>query len=215
MKKFVTATIIIAAYFLISCEPAATFDQPLPHNGKSLTAFPERLQGKYLAADQVSVVTITDHLITRHYDFVLKQHKDSIDHAYKIIGDTLIDETDGTKEKVLLKGDTVIYSENWTDTLFNISANHVLKKLKGYYFLNSRYGDNAWEIEKLWLSKGVLIIGGISDENDIQQLKEMAEAPADTIPPNFSLTKRQFKEFVRQGGFREQDTFHLMTENDR
>src|SRR6187402_2301882 len=98
MKKFVTTTFIIATLILDSCEPAATFDKPQPDNIKSLAAFPQRLHGKYLADDQASIVIIADNLITRHYDFDFKQHKDSIGHSFKIIDDTLINEIDGTKE---------------------------------------------------------------------------------------------------------------------
>jgi len=212
MKKFVTTTFIIATLILDSCEPAATFDKPQPDNIKSLAAFPQRLHGKYLADDQASIVIIADNLITRHYDFDFKQHKDSIGHSFKIIDDTLINEIDGTKEIILLKGDTVIQHANWTDTIFNISADNILKKFKGYYFLNSRYRDNVWEVKKLSLSKGVLTVGDISDKDDIQKLKEITETTADTITTNFSLTSRQFKQFVKQQGFGKQETFNRMSE---
>jgi len=212
MKKFVTTTFIIATLILDSCEPAATFDKPQPDNIKSLAAFPQRLHGKYLADDQASIVIIADNLITRHYDFDFKQHKDSIGHSFKIIDDTLINEIDGTKEIILLKGDTVIQHANWTDTIFNISADNILKKFKGYYFLNSRYRDNVWEVKKLSLSKGVLTVGDISDKDDIQKLKDITETTADTITTNFSLTSRQFKQFVKQQGFGKQETFNRMSE---
>src|SRR5687767_12737629 len=107
MKKFVAAAIVIAALILDSCEPTATFDKPQPDNVKSLASFPERLHGRYVAADQASIVTITDKLITRHYEFDHKKLKDSLGSSYKIIGDTLINTMEGTKEKILLKGDTI------------------------------------------------------------------------------------------------------------
>jgi hypothetical protein len=215
MKKLVAATMVIVALMLDSCEPAATFDKPQPDNVKSLTTFPERLQGKYLAADQASILTITDKLITRHYDFDLKEHKDSLGSSYKISGDTLINMKDGTKEKILLKGDTIIQHISGVDTLFNVSADNVLKKFKGYYFLNSHYDDKSWEVKKLALQKGSLTIGGISDKDDVQKLKEITETTADTTSTRFALTRRQFKKFVRQDGFAEQETYTRMTENGR
>jgi hypothetical protein len=215
MKKIVAATIVIVALVLDSCEPAATFDKPQPDNIKSLTSFPERLQGRYLADDLTSIVTITDKLITRHYDYDYKVFKDSIGSSYKIAGDTLINLTEGTKEKILLKGDSVTLHANWKDTLFNISADNVLKKFKGYYFLNNRYDDNVWEVKELSLTKGVLTVGSISDTIDIQRLKEITETTADTISTQFSLTRRQFKKFVSQNGFGDQETFTRVTEKDR
>lgn len=204
MKKFVAA-IVIAALTFYSCEPAATFDKPQPDDVKSLTSFPDRLQGNYLSADHASVVTISDKLITRHYDFDYKEHKDSLGSSYKLIGDTLISVTDGTKEKVLLKGDTVMQHADWIDTLFNISADNVLKKFKGYYFLNNQYHDYAWEVKKLSLKKGMLTLGSISDQDDIRKLKEITESTNDTASTHFTLTRRQFKNFVRQDGFDKQD----------
>jgi hypothetical protein len=215
MKKFVFASIILTAFLLNSCEPSATFDKPQPDNTSSLTSFPERISGKYLSADQASIVSVTDKLLTRHYDFDFKVHKDSIGTSHKLISDTLINLTDGTKEKVVLKGDTVIQHANWTDTLFNISDNNVLKKFKGYYFLNSRYTDNAWELKKLSLKNGLLRISSISDKDDIQKLKELTETTADTTSTHFALTRRQFKKFVKDEGFSDEETFTRMTENGR
>jgi hypothetical protein len=200
---------------LNSCEPAATFDKPQPTDTKSLTNFPKRIQGKYLAADQASILAITDKLITRYYDFDVKEHKDSLGSSYKLVGDTLIYLTDSTKEKIVLSGDTIIQHYNGTDTLFSISTDNILKKFKGYYFLNKRYNDNAWEVNKLSLEKGVLAIASISDKDDIQKLKEITETSADTTSSNFSLTRRQFKSFIKKDGFGEQETFTRMKENGR
>ncbi|HET9055385.1 MAG TPA: hypothetical protein VFN30_00925 [Chitinophagaceae bacterium] len=201
--------------FFNGCEPAATFDKPQPDNIKYLTAFPERVQGKYIAGDQASTVTITDKVITNHYDFDLKEHKDSLGSSYKLEGDTLVNLTDNTKVKILIEGDTIVQHFKETDTLFNISADNVLKKFKGYYFLSNRYSDNAWEVKKLSLKKGVLIIASISDKEDIQKLREITEAATDTISTRFTLTKRQIKKFVQKGGFAEQEVFTRVTINSR
>jgi hypothetical protein len=160
-------------------------------------------------------VIFTDKQLTRHYDFDIKEHKDSIGTSYKLIGDTLFNLKDSTKEKVSLKGDTVIHHENWTDTLFNISADNILKKSKGYYFLNIRYSENAWEVKKITLKKGLLTIGSISAKEDIQKLKETTETMADTTSTHFSLTRRQFKNFVKQQGFSDEESFTRITENGR
>lgn len=215
MRNFVAATVIFFAFMLNSCEPAATFDKPQPDYVSPSTLFPERLQGKYLAADRASVLTISDKLITRHYDFDLKEHKDSLGSSYQVVGDTLINLTDSTKEKVQVQGDTIIKHFDGTDTLFKISPDNILKRFKGYYFLNSRYSDNAWEVKKLTLQRGKLTIGNISSKDDVQKLKEITETTADTASTHFSLTRRQFKKFVKQDGFGEQETFIRMTENGR
>jgi hypothetical protein len=60
-----------------------------------------------------------------------------------------------------------------------------------------------------------LTVGSISDKDDIQKLKDLTEATADTTSTQFTLTRRQFKKFVKQEGFSEQETFNRMTENGR
>lgn len=215
MKKAFAFIVFIGSLILDSCGPAATFETPQPQDEKSLASFSRRLQGKYVAADQASIITITDNLITRHFDFDIKEHKDSLVSLYKIIGDTIIDLKNGTKEKIVIKGDTVIKHENWIDTLFSISTENILKKFKGVYFLNTRINDNMWEVKKVSLEKGVLSIGSISSKEEIQKLKEITETASDTISTNFSLTKRQFKRFVKQDGFSKEETFIRMTENDK
>jgi len=58
-----------------------------------------------------------------------------------------------------------------------------------------------------------LTMGNISIEEDVNKLKEITETLEDTISTQFSLSKRQFKKFVKQEGFSEQETFVRIREN--
>lgn len=214
MKMF-CVVIVLTAFIFQGCEPAATFDKPQPDNFKSLTSFPLPLQGNYLSIDQASIVTITDNVITRHYDFDYTEHKDSMGSLYKITRDTIIQLSDGMKEKILIKGGIIIRHENWIDTLFSLSTDNILKKFKGYYFLNSRYRDNTWEVKKLSLKKGVLTVANISDTADIKKLREITARTTDTASTHFTLTKIQFKTFVKQQGFGDQEEFKRMAGNSK
>ena len=92
MKTFLFGASIFAL-LIVSCEPAATFDQPQPADTKSLTTFSDRVRGDYLSTDQASTLTITEELISRTYNFDYKIFKDSLPHSYQLIADTLIDTT--------------------------------------------------------------------------------------------------------------------------
>jgi hypothetical protein len=208
MKKLLFASNIILIILLNSCEPAATFDKSQPDNQKPLTSFPKRIQGNYLSEDESTKITISDRLLISHIEYDYKEHKDSVIRYYKLIGDTLIEKTSGTKEMVVLNGDTIIRHSNQTDTLFNISTDNVLNKFKGYYFLNKRLGDNAWEVKKISLKNGVLTFGIISGSEDIKKLKEITESTADTISTHFDLTRKQFKKFIKQDGFSDEEKFY-------
>jgi hypothetical protein len=207
MKKILTAGICIAVLILNGCGPAVTFDKPQPDNVAALRSFPSVLQGEYQSADHASVLTITDRLITRYYDFDLPEHKDSLGSTYRLAGDTLIDQTTGTKEKVRIKGDTVFRHINGTDTLFDIAAGNVLKAFKGSYFLNKQYDDSTWEVKQLQRQKNLLHVNSISDKNDIKKLQQATGTAGDTASIHFSPTRRQFKQFIKQKGFGTQEIF--------
>lgn len=210
MKTLLLAYIICMNVLLESCEPPATFDKPQPDNVNSLPTFPERLQGKYLSSDQASILLVTNKVITRHYDFEYKEHKDNIGSLYKIVGDTLVNLSDNTKEKVIIRGDSIIQHFDEIDTLFSLSSDNILKKFKGHYFLSNRFSDNEWEVKKLNLQNGKLTIGSISSQDDIKKLKEITESTSDSTSTKFTLTRRQFKKFINHEGFDEQVTFIRM-----
>jgi hypothetical protein len=75
---------------------------------------------------------------------------------------------------------------------------NVVRKFKGYYFLNKRYDKECWEVKKIELSKGQLVVSSISTKQDIENLKTITESMQDTVAPyKFATTKKQFKEFIK------------------
>ena len=201
----------IAAIFLFTipaCRPPVTFDQPQPPNAKSLSFFPKRLQGDYLSSDHVSVLTISEVSAIREYDFASKLSKDSLFfNKYRLNGDTLTEITNGNQKHVFVAGDTIYADNSGTDTLFYISTTNVLKKFKGYYFLNKLYDKDAWTLQRLSLTGGILTLSEITDSVHINQLKEITETPADTICSNFKLNQAQFNKFISGNGFDSSEQF--------
>jgi hypothetical protein len=90
----------------------------------------------------------------------------------------------------------------------------VLKNFKGNYILSTRYSGNAWWVAKISLKDGVLAMGTIPDGEGLQKLREITETTADTTTTHFALKRRQFKAFVKQDGFGEQETFKRMRGNN-
>ena len=78
-----------------------------------------------------------------------------------------------------------------------MSKINILKKYKGYYFLNRKYGELNWEVEKLTIKKGQLTISEISNQFDLDQLREITNTSIDTLY-TFTPTKKEFK----SGGFK-------------
>ena len=213
MLKIIQSTILLVLIY--GCGPSVTFDQPQPVDTKSLSKFPNRILGDYLSADQSTKLTIAERTISKTFDYDVKIQKDSLDSASYLKGDTIINRETGEKIKAELTGDSIKVHIHEVDTLFSISDSNVLKKYKGYYFLNIQYDKNAWQVQRLALTKGVLTTGNISDSTDISHLQQITETKDDTASYNFSLTKKQFKTFIKQNGFSDEEVFKRMTKTDR
>jgi hypothetical protein len=114
-----------------------------------------------------------------------------------------------TGEKTFVKkdGDSLVIHIHSESTIFQIGPVTALRKFKGYYFLNTQYGK-GWEVQKMQLVKGQLTISSISSTKELDDLNQLVEKPQDTVPPyEFTLSKRQFKEFIKNEGFSEGETF--------
>jgi hypothetical protein len=195
--KFITTIIILTS--LVACAPPVTFNEPQPTNTDNLSEFPNRLQGHYLSSADSSALIIDAKTIQRIYDFDYTIHSSQIDSNSRLSGDTIINLTTNTREIVQRDGDSLVTHINYIDTLFQIDYDNVVRKFKGFYFLNKRVDKESWEVKKIELSKGQLIVSSISSKEDIENLKTITESTQDTVAPyNFAATKKQFKEFVKK-----------------
>lgn len=214
MKRLKLISTFIILTSLFACEAPVTFNEPQPTDTDNLPKFSKRLQGQYLSLADSSTLSISDKLIQRIYDFDYKIHANQLDSASRLSGDTIIDLK--TNEKTVIKrdGDSLITHVHYIDTLFQIDYDNVVRKFKGYYFLNTRYDKTSWEVKKIQLTKGQLVISSISTKRDIDNLKEITETPTDTIPPyKFTATKKQFKEFIKNDGFSDSEIFVRQKKN--
>lgn len=208
MKRLKIISTFIILTSLFACEPPVTFSEPQPTDTDNLSKFPKALQGLYLSLADNSTLSIGDKVIQRTYDYDYKIHPNQLDSTSRLSGDTIIDLK--TNEKTLIKreGDSLITHINYLDTLFQLDYDNVVRKFKGYYFLNTRYDKASWEVKKIQLSNGQLTFSSISSKLDIDNLKEITETPNDTIPPyKFTATKKQLKKFIRNDGFSDSETF--------
>lgn len=208
MKQLKLIFVLIGLTSLLACEPAVTFTTPQPEGVKDLLEFPSRLQGHYASTKDSSTLSIGAQLIQRVYDFDKRIDTARLGGSSRLSGDTLFDLVTDHKTLLWHEGDSLMAHVHYIDTLFQMTPENVVRKFKGHYFLNQRYGDVGWEVTKVELSKGKLVISHISAEHDIAKLKETAESSLDTVPPyKFTATKRQFGKFVRNKGFSEGEVF--------
>lgn len=206
LQKIIFA--LISSVSLVACEPLVTFNEPQPTDTDNLDKFPKRLQGQYSSLTDNSMLSISDKLILRTYDYDYKLHLNQLDGNFRITGDTIVDLM--THEKIAVKrdADSLVRHIHYTDTLFQMDYDNVVKRYKGYYFLNIRCDKASWKVKKVQLTKGQLIVSNIATDQDIKNLQEITESQMDTVPPyKFEPTKRQFKQFLRKNGFSDSEVF--------
>ncbi len=208
--KILNYLLIFSALILIaSCgQPTVSFTEPQPADANDLKQFPKRIQGHYVSADDSSLLIIDANLIQRIYDFHYKVHPNQLDNHFVITDDAIINEETAEKIPFAKDGDSLIIHEYGVDTIFMINMDNVLRKSKGYYFLNIRTDEDKWTVRKIDLKKGELKISQISRQYELDNLMEISETPEDTIPPeSFNINKKQFNEFVKKGGFSDTEVF--------
>ncbi len=206
--KYIIAILVLG---FIACKDPITFNSPQPSNTPDVNSFPEKLEGNYLSEDKYSILSIDSNSIVNTYDYDEKEHKDSLDTSYVLKGDTIFSKNSDFKEKVVIKGDTLLKHVHFKDTIFTITDSSLLRFFKGYYFLNTKRNTNSWIVQKLSLQKGKLTIGHVSDSADLHKLQEITSSVEDTITIPFSLTRRQFKKFLRNDGFSNKEVFTKIT----
>jgi len=192
MKNFI---LLISFCALVSCKkPLANFTEAQPANTKDLSAFPNKMIGTYHNYETDTDLVIQKELIirTQYFRDTLSE-KDLLKIQQEI-------EVASTK----LNDSLFIASYNVTDTIFNLQQNDILRKLKGYYFLNITNEDKNWNVTKLKFKNNIVSLNDIRTEEEINTLAELTETVVDTIrPTTFQLSKKQFRKFVKQNGFTE------------
>lgn len=202
------AKLILLASFL-SCGSPVSFNEPQPVDSKNLAEFPKRLHGEYLNSRDGSVILINNSLIVRVYNTKRKLHEEKSDSTIQIEGDSILNLNTNERELLSGEGDSIIINSSLIDTLFRFNSEHVVRKYKGAYFLNKLIAQEKWDVKKMELSKGTLYIGSIETKEEIESLATIAENNDDTlVNQSYSLTKKQFKEFMRTDGFGYRDTFY-------
>jgi len=192
----------------VSCEDPITFTEPQPAGFKTAKKFPKKLSGKYISIKDSSMLVVKEHSIIRKYDFNIKIHSNQLDSNIIRVGDSIIDLKTNDRFVIINETDSITCRLHVKDTLFLISDENVLKKYQGYYFLNLKKGDQRWEVKQLKLYKNGVTISSINSKEDLEKLKAItATEPDSLLPVTFTISKQQFKEFIKQGGFAEEETF--------
>jgi hypothetical protein len=191
--------------FAKSCNQA-DFEKPQPEGVKNLKTIPSRFHGKYESLADSSLLRVTGKSILRYKTERHSVHKNELDSVEKIMikSDTVFYEKN-MRIAVRPFGDSLNIVLNYTDTLVYLSDKGIIRKYGKNHFLNREISAQKWEVKKLQLNKNELAIGSTQTKEDINVLRQQLKTSDSTLV--FSPTKTQFRQFLKEGGFRNQEKF--------
>jgi hypothetical protein len=195
MKKY---PFLILVLTLFSCKESVSFTTPQPNNEPNLVGFPKKYHGYYENPITAEDIIIYEDVVTRGimiYDTLAMHELETIApevrQHYKAVADSLY-----------------VNQTYHNDTVFSIVNGDILRKLKGNLFLNTKNGKGNWEVSKFYIKDNILSISQISTEKDIMLLSEILHYEPDSTKANvYTLSKKEFKEFVKKNGFQITETF--------
>jgi hypothetical protein len=204
--------LVISFLILAGCSPTILFNAPQPPDKRDLAGFPARYFGEYMGIEDSSFFVLEKYLIREQYSSDINAPRSEIDTSKKFIlrdNTVYISET-GEEVPVIIRNDSVFGTYITYDTVFHISDENILRKYKGYYFMNIRNDEEEWVVYKLKISKdGNASFCGISEEDEIEHLKEITtvfeekndkgEVTQYIIKPE----KGDFKQIIKEGYFKD------------
>ncbi len=203
-KELLTTKVLLASFvillFFSNCKGVRyVFSEPQPMNAKNIKKFPKKMIDKY-NLDGVDFVITKNSILT---GFII-EHKDSLtDTNLKFTSDSsaLVDIETGESFYCEIFGDSItIFS-----TYFDINDGDLLRKFKGAYFLNIQNDStNLWTVEKIDFNRDS-VIRSLIDSADIEKLQKITNDTGIVFNP----TKKQFKQFLKEGGFGKKQVIRL------
>ncbi len=189
---------------MFSCKkPLVQFEEAQPTESRELDQIPKKLIGTYYNSEVNTELEITKYHFVKKIILTDTVNISELGKGEILMGDSIFDKKTNFKFKVNIINDSLFSNYQYLDTIFNLKQKDILKRFKGYYFLNKFDQEtNSWEVLKLNLFRGILNLNGITTENEINLLNEITEAEADDNRPfRIKLTKKEFREFVKKNGF--------------
>jgi len=215
--------ILVALFFSFqACEESIKFEVPQPPGADNLNSLPKSLWGTYFSNADSTFLTIDAQRIVEWIDLENRTVLDSlgmeIDSTLVTysISDT-IQLTEGMFDIRLkfLPMDSVIIFYSYRDTVFEISEKQILRKYRGYYFLNYERKEKNWNVRRLTLIKGELSFSKVRITKDISELRQITgveELKTDSgtvVGYRLNPTRRELKELMKHS-FSETATYQKL-----
>ncbi|MFM7768839.1 MAG: hypothetical protein ACKO9S_13395 [Bacteroidota bacterium] len=211
---FIRTCLLISLFSTVACGPPVLFSEPQPADEKDLKSIPKRMHGTYVNLAELDTLIVTENTVLLLDATFATGHKTEVDSSYVVSGSVATDRKSSEQHYCVQSGDSVTIYYSLPDTIFSYYKEDVLRKHKGYFFMNRYYpyseADNSsgWGVRRMHLKRGKIILNWIGSVEDIENLMRNGESVQDTmIQQPFSPTKKQFTKLLLEDGFSEGDVF--------
>lgn len=167
------AIILLILLLLIGCGPYIYFKSPQPKGNSNLSSFPKSLNGTYLSLLDSSILIIeSQKIVKKRFENMIMSFEDySKETGDTIFNDTTFLFTDNWLIQMKVVGDSIAVNSSRVEEIFTISNEQLLRKYKGYYFLNFKDSNDLWRVELINLTKDTLEYGNILTKEDLERIK--------------------------------------------
>ena len=175
--------------------PEVRFDHPQPEDGKNLKRFPRSFIGEYINLADSSILTISRKSIIQVWDYegVVSRKELNIELDTIVDGNLVVKlgDNDDFNIKITIDKDSARYKHYRHDIKFKISDKMLLRKYKGYLFLNYEKEANIWDIDYLKLDDGHLLFEHLASHSNISSLKEIT-----TVIENMNEDSTEVSQYI-------------------
>jgi preprotein translocase subunit Sss1 len=216
MKKLFLFLFAVAVMGCDEKYESVDFLEPQPGESKNESGFNKKFRGTYNGEDGSKLFIYEDKIVKRKTQNILFG-KEDIDSTFT--GDTNNDEDlkayfENEYLKVLkISGDSIYAQYQAIDTVFKISESQVCRSLKGSYFLNYKYGENNWKVQRLDLEKDRLSVSMIMPHDSLFKLlpvQEKAIIKNDSgkiTSYQIKPTRKEFQKLIKDNAFEEREVW--------
>lgn len=206
--KYLILILVSSLLFFMACEPPVLFKVPQPEGVANLSKIPKKIHGRYMSLADSSFLLVSDYLMIRYANWIYTVKEDKLDSNLIIKGSYIIDKETNESFPFEKFDDSLMIHVKFLDTIFNINSGDIVRKFKGYYFLNKKFDNAYWTVKKLDYSPSSIRIAEISSKEEIALLDQFTEQVADSLDPKiYGPSKREFKDFIKNDGFSQSEKF--------
>ncbi|GAL84492.1 hypothetical protein MYP_1720 [Sporocytophaga myxococcoides] len=216
MKKLF---LFLFAAVVMGCDEkslSVDFIEPQPGESKNESGFNKKYRGTYNGADGAQLLIYEDKIVKRltHNILFLRYDVDSNFTGNKNNDVELKVYYEKEKLKVLkISGDSIYTQYQAIDTVFKISDSQLCRSLKGSYFLNYKYGENNWKVQRLDLEKDRLSVSMIMPQDSLFKLLPVQEKvtlkndSGEIISYQLKPTRKELQRLIKDNAFEEREVW--------